>query len=142
MKKLSFKQKYFLSEIGAYLIGAGAPLTTAFVMFPPEVVESTSMSLGLGIIVAGIVALMTLRKKLATLFDGNKGLFTAWAVITIFALLMRYVGDQLLIIGIVGCVASAGTTPLLNYGEKQKGLADMLKEAENKAEVEKAMGGK
>lgn len=140
-KKLSYIQKYWISEVCAYLASVGVPLTTALVMFPPEILNETKMSLGLSVIVAGIVAITTFRQRVNKLFDGSKATGTTWLVITMIAIVTRYLADQLLVVGIVATIAGYGSIPIFNYADKNMELNKKLKEAEQEAEIEQIVKG-
>ncbi|MCM1043486.1 MAG: hypothetical protein NC350_04700 [Corallococcus sp.] len=135
MKKLTYSQKYWISEIGAYFASLGIPIVTACIMFPEQIMEETKMSVGLALILTVIVSLTVFRKKIAEMFD-NSTAVSAWAIILCASLIAKYFVDQMFVISIVGLAANLGATPLFKYADKQKQLNLKLKELKDNKKLE------
>ena len=84
MKNLTYGQKALIYKILGYLASIGVPIGTAAIMFPPEIVESTSMSISATVILTLIIGVSAFRKKLAELFS-NYSVIMTYAVIAVIS---------------------------------------------------------
>lgn len=138
-KSLSYLQKYWIAEICGFLASIGVPVGTALVMFPPEILTETKMSVGLSVIITLVVAVSVLRKQLAEQIT-NIGPTVTYAIIAGVCLLTRYLADQLLVVSIVGVIANAGSIPLFKIAEKNKEKNELLKKAQIEKEITEKVG--
>lgn len=141
MKNLTYGQKSILYKILAYLASVGVPIGTAVVMFPPEIVESTSMSINATIILTLIIGVAAFRKKLAELFS-NYSVIMTYAVITVISIVAVNFFSEMLTIGLVGLGANIGAMPLFKLADTNEEKAKLVKEEELKAQVQKEINGR
>ena len=140
MKNLTYGQKALIYKILGYLASIGVPIGTAAIMFPPEIVESTSMSISATVILTLIVGISAFRKKLAELFS-NYSVIMTYAVIAVISVVAVNFFSEMLTIALVGLGANIGAMPLFKLGENNAELAKLVKEEELKAQVQKNVNG-
>lgn len=140
MKNLTYGQKSVIYKILAYLASVGVPIGTAVVMFPPELVESTSMSINATVIITLIIGVAAFRKKLAELFS-NYSVIMTYAVISVISIVAVNFFSEMLTIGLVGLGANVGAMPLFKLADSNGEKAKLVKEEELKAQVQKEVNG-
>ena len=136
MKNLTYGQKALIYKILGYLASIGVPIGTAAIMFPPEIVESTSMSISATVILTLIIGISAFRKKLAELFS-NYSVIMTYAVIAVISVVAVNFFSEMLTISLVGLGANIGAMPLFKLGDNNAELAKLVKEEELKAQVQK-----
>ena len=140
MKNLTYGQKALIYRILGYLASIGVPIGTAAIMFPPEIVESTSMSISATVILTLIIGISAFRKKLAELFS-NYSVIMTYAVIAVISVVAVNFFSEMLTISLVGLGATIGAMPLFKLGDNNAELAKLVKEEELKAQVQKNVNG-
>ena len=140
MKNLTDGQKALIYKILGYLASIGVPIGTAAIMFPPEIVESTSMSISATVILTLIIGISAFRKKLAELFS-NYSVIMTYAVIAVISVVAVNFFSEMLTISLVGLGANIGAMPLFKLGDNNAELAKLVKEEELKAQVQKNVNG-
>lgn len=140
MKNLTYGQKTLIYKILGYLASIGVPIGTAAIMFPPETVESTSMSISATVILTLIIGISAFRKKLAELFS-NYSVIMTYAVIAVISVVAVNFFSEMLTIALVGLGANIGAMPLFKLGDNNAELAKLVKEEELKAQVQKNVNG-
>lgn len=140
MKNLTYGQKALIYKILGYLASIGVPIGTAAIMFPPEIVESTSMSISATVILTLIVGISAFRKKLAELFS-NYSVIMTYAVIAVISVVAVNFFSEMLTISLVGLGSNIGAMPLFKLGDNNAELAKLVKEEELKAQVQKNVNG-
>ncbi len=134
MKHLTYGQKSIIYKILAYLASVGVPIGTAAIMFPPEIVQSTSMSINATLIITLVIGVSAFRKKLAELFS-NYSVIMTYAVIAVISIIAVNFFSEMLTISLVGLAANVGAMPLFKLGDDNAEKAKLVKEEQLKAEV-------
>lgn len=140
MKNLTYGQKSIIYKICAYLASVGVPIGTAAIMFPPELVESTSMSINATLIITMIIGVAAFRKKLSELFS-NYSVIMTYAVITVISVVAVNFFSEMITIGLVGLAANVGAMPLFKLADDNAEKAKLVKEEELKAQIQKQVNG-
>lgn len=127
-KPLTYGQKKVLYRILAYLASVGIPVGTCAIVFPPEIVSDTRMSVGATLIITLIVSIAVFRKKLKELFE-NYSVIITWAVLFLVSVLLEQFCSEMKIISLVGLAANLGAMPLFKLSDTNAELADELKKS-------------
>lgn len=135
-KPLTYGQKKVLFRILAYLASVGVPVGTCAVVFPPEIVSDTRMSVGATLIITMIVSIAVFRKKLKEAFE-NYSVIITWAVLFLVSILLEQFCNEMKIISLVGLASNLGAMPLFKLSEANATLADELKKKQVELEAEK-----
>lgn len=134
-KSLTYGQKKVLYRILAYLASVGVPVGTCAIVFPPEIVSDTRMSVGATLIITLIVSIAVFRKKLKELFE-NYSVIITWAVLFLVSVLLEQFCSEMKIISLVGLAANLGAMPLFKLSDNNAELADELKKKQVELEAQ------
>lgn len=138
-KPLTYGQKKVLYRILAYLASVGVPVGTCAIVFPPEIVSDTRMSVGATLIITLIVSIAVFRQKLKELFE-NYSVIITWAVLFLVSVLLEQFCSEMKIISLVGLAANLGAMPLFKLSDTNAELADELKKKQVELEAQAQQG--
>lgn len=134
-KPLTYGQKKVLFRILAYLASVGVPVGTCAIVFPPEIVSDTRMSVGATLIITLIVSIAVFRAKLKEVFE-NYSVIITWAVLFLVSVLLEQFCSEMKIISLVGLAANVGAMPLFKLSDTNAELADELKKKQVELEAQ------
>ena len=131
---MSYKQKYWLQEILAYLVSVGVPIVTTLVVFPDSVTENVGTSMSMSFVLTIVVSITAFRKQIGKLFEHSPVMVT-WIIILVISVVLKNFAEQMFIISLTAVGASAGATPIFNLAHANKQKADLLAEEKLKKEI-------
>lgn len=134
--KLTYGQKNVLFRVLAYLASVGVPVGTCAIVFPPEIVSDTRMSVSATLILTLIVSITVFRKKLKEAFE-NYSVVITWAVLFLVSILLESFCNEMKIISLVGLAANVGAMPLFKLSDTNAALAEEVKKKQVEIEAEK-----
>lgn len=137
-KELTYKQKFWLAEVGAYFCAVGVPIIVALVLFPLDF-DKPGVPVSLSVVIVALIGLAVFRKRITDTLKSSS-MVVAYVATFIVALLSKYIENELLTISIVGMISNFAAIPLFAIANKNKDLHKKMLEKKAEQEIEKQMG--
>ena len=137
-KELTYKQKFWLAEIGAYFFAVGVPIIVALVLFPLDF-DKPGVPVSLSVVIVALIGFAVFRKRITETLK-TSSMVVAYVITFVIALLSKYIENELLTISIVGMISNFASIPLFAIANKNKAAHKKLLEKVAEQEIKEKLG--